>query len=510
MVEGNTKTIAKNTVLLYVRMVLSVLVGLYTSRVVLRTLGVDDYGIYSVVGGVVGMFSFLNAAMSGATSRFLTFEMGKGDFKKLQETFSTTLIIHIGIALAVLVLAETVGLWFLCHKLVLPEGRMAAAHVVYQCSVLGAMVTITQVPYSAVIIAHEKMDVYAYVELANVFMKLGVVFLLLLIAWDKLIVYSVLIFAVSVVIAMTYRVYCIRHYLESHFRWMWDKTIFKPMLNFSGWNLFSECGYAFRVHGSNIALNMFFGTIVNAAGGIASTVQGILLGFVANIVTAVRPQIIKNYSQGNLERMNTLIKSSIRLNLLLVSLVTIPVFVDAPYLLNLWLDEVPQYSVEFCQLLLFAIYITSVSQIVTIGIHATGDIRLTSIVRNVFYISTPFVIYLVLKFFPASPVLGYAIIVLNQMIVCITDIFILHRNIPYIKSWGIFWDYCKAVTIFVLIVFVMHFAKRGETATFLYFVFNCVLECGLSTAMFVGVIFGKKERQLLADIIHKTISKFKR
>lgn len=214
----NNKRIAKNTVLLYIRMFISVIVGLYTSRVVLNTLGVEDYGVYNVVGGIVAMFSFLNASMSGATSRFLTYELGKNNLFKLEQTFSSAMVIHIGIAVAVFILAETIGIWFLMNKLVIPESRMLAAHIVFQLSILAMMVTITQVPYNASIIAHEKMDVYAYVELLNVFLKLGIVFLLLLGKTDKLILYALLTFIVSLIIALIYRVYCMRHFSECHLK----------------------------------------------------------------------------------------------------------------------------------------------------------------------------------------------------------------------------------------------------------------------------------------------------
>ena len=237
-ISSNNKRIAKNTVMLYIRMGLGMVVSLYTSRVVLQTLEVEDYGIYGVVGGVVAMFSFLNSTMAGATSRFLTFEMGKGDKERLKDTFSSALIIHIGIALLVLILAETVGLWFLNNKLVIPEGRMGAAHWVFQFSVLGMFVGFTQVPYNATIIAHEKMDIYAYIELLHVFFKLGIVYLLVIGNFDKLILYALLTFVVNVIIAMIYRIYCIRHYEESKFRFIWKKDIFRPMLSFSGFNLF--------------------------------------------------------------------------------------------------------------------------------------------------------------------------------------------------------------------------------------------------------------------------------
>ena len=449
--SNDNKRIAKNAILLYFRMFISLLVSLYTSRVVLQTLGVDDYGIYSVVGGVVGIFSFLNTAMAGATSRFLTFELGVNDGTKLKYTFSSSVIIHLAIALIVVILAETVGLWMVNNKLVLPEGRLWAALITYQCSILITFVTIVRVPYSAVMIAHEQMNAYAYIEIVHVILKLLIVFLLLLGTFDRLILYAILMLIVSLIISGFYIAYCLKRFPESHFHWVYRKDLLKPMLSFSGWNMLSECGYSFRVYGSNIVLNTFFGTVVNAAGGIATTVQGTLLGFVANVVTAVRPQIIKSYSQGDLVRMNSLLSSSIRLNLFLASLITIPLFVDTPYILQLWLKDVPTYCVPFVRLLLFAIFITTVSQIVTIGIHASGKIKLSSFVRSIIYILTPVFIYVFMKWGATDPVWGYVIIVASQLIACLTDIFILHHNISFIDCWTIFFFFFFLIIISIYI-----------------------------------------------------------
>ena len=258
---SDNKTIARNSILLYLRMLLSIIVSIYTSRIVLQTLGVSDYGVYNVVGGVVAMLTFLNSAMAGATSRFFTFEMGKDDTKRLNNTFSSAMFIHIGLAAVVLIITETFGLWLLCNKLVIPEERMFAAHVVYQCSIIGMVITFTQVPYNAAIISHEKMDVYAYVELLHVFLKLGIVYLLLVGNFDKLVLYAILVLSVNVIVAMTYRIYCLKNFVETKVVFLWDKSILEPMLSFFGWNAFSGCGYSLRVYGSNIVLNTFFGTI---------------------------------------------------------------------------------------------------------------------------------------------------------------------------------------------------------------------------------------------------------
>ena len=320
--------------MLYIRMLLSVVVSLYTSRVVLEVLGVEDYGIYGVVGGVVAMFSFLNSTMAGATSRFLTFEMGLGDENRLKATFSSALIIHIGIALLVLVLSETIGLWFLNNKLVIPESRMYASHWVFQLSIIGMMVGFTQVPYNAAIIAHEKMDVYAYVELLNVFLKLGIVYLLRIGNFDKLIFYAFLVLAVNVLIAFVYRVYCVRHYDETHFKWVWDIKIMRPMFAFSVYDLFGNMCYTARLQGTNFLLNMFFGAVINAANGIASVVQGTLLNLSSSVITAFKPQIIKSYAGHDLSKFNYYINFGAKVSTALLLIITIPLFLNMPLLLS--------------------------------------------------------------------------------------------------------------------------------------------------------------------------------
>lgn len=505
-ISSNNKTIAKNTVFLYTRMLFSILVSLYTSRVVLQTLGISDYGIYGVVGGIVSMFSFLNAAMSGATSRFLTFDIGKGREVQLQKTFSSAFIVHLCIATIIFILSETVGLWILSYKLVIPEHRMVAAHIVYQCSIIGMFLSITQVPYNASIIAHEKMDVYAYVELFNVFLKLGIVYILLIGKSDKLILYALLVLSTNIIIALTYRIYCKKHYKECHIQWHVDLKTIRPMLVFSSWNILSECGYSFRVYGSNIVLNFFFGTIVNAATGIATTVQGILLGLVANVVTAVRPQIIMNYSSQNLSRMNTLTTSSIRLNLLLVSLVTIPIILDCPFIFHLWLGNIPPYSIDFCRLLLFTIYITSISQIVTIGIQATGNIKSSSIVRNIIYITTPLLIYIFLKFHPTTPIIGYIFIIISQMTVCLTDIWILHKLIPEINYTSIFADYFKAILAMILVVGLFYLLSENSSSIAAFF-FRFIAEVFVIILLFWTTMFKATEKQLIKETLKKTLRK---
>ena len=305
--DSNNKRIARNAAMLYIRMLLSVLIGLYTSRVVLQVLGVEDYGIYGIVGSVVAMMGFINASMSGATSRFISYELGRGNITFLQETFSTSFIIHVLIALIIVILGETIGLWLLCYKLVIPDERMNAAHLVYQMSILSSVISITQVPYSACILSHEKMDIYAYFELLHVFLKLIIVYLLIIIPWDKLKVYSILVVSVSIFMCLLYRIYCIRNFKEARFSLVLNKKLIRRMMSFTSQTIFAHFSYTIRQQGINFVLNILFGVVVNAASGIATTINGIISQFSQNIIVAFNPQIIKNYSKGNYEQMNRLI-----------------------------------------------------------------------------------------------------------------------------------------------------------------------------------------------------------
>lgn len=384
--KSSGKRIAKNSMALYFRMFLTMIVGIYTSRVVLNVLGVDDYGVYNVVGAVVLMMGFITASMSGATSRFLTYELGRNDKQRLAETFSSALIIHIGIALLIFVLCETIGLWFLINKLVIPEGRMTAAHVVFQLSVFGTMLGVTQVPYTAVLIAHEKMGSYAYFEIISVTLKLLIVFLLQLWDYDKLILYSILVLAVNVLMIVIYRVYCLRHFEESHFRRLWKPEILKPMLSFSGWDLFGNASNLARTQGVSMLANMFFGTVANAAIGIAFTVQNMVMQFAANVSQAVRPQVVKTYSVGDTDQMSKLIYTSAKYLYLLLLMVSVPIFMETYYVLELWLKMVPRYSVWFVRILIFFNLFSQMSIVMAMGIHATGKIKRISLINGTLYL----------------------------------------------------------------------------------------------------------------------------
>lgn len=430
--SDNNKRIARNSLMLYIRMIISTLVSLYTSRVVLNTLGVDDYGIYNVVGGVIAIFSFLNSSMSGATSRFLTYEIGQHNYRKLSDTFSAALYIHIGIALLILLIAETIGLWFMSNKLVIPDGRMFAAHIVYQCSILSMLVTVTQVPYNASIIAHEKMDVYAYVELLNVFLKLGIVFLLKIWHIDKLILYAILVLLVSIIIAVIYRVYCLSKFRECHLSGAPKMHIIKPMLSFSFWDLYGNMSVSVKQQGISFILNIFYGAAINAASGLANSVQNVILSFANNVIMAFRPQIIKQYALQNFDRMLSLIIYASKITLTLFILIGVPLYFEAEFVLKLWLQNVPEYTVFFLRVIILSGLFHLSKLIFNIGIHSTGKIKLMSFITGNLYIIIVPILYFALKLGASLDPVYYIVVVLDFMI-WLTTLLILKSLIKEIS-----------------------------------------------------------------------------
>ena len=500
---SNNKRIAKNTIMLYIRMFISMLVGLYTSRVVLATLGVEDYGIYGVVGGVVAMMGFLNASMSGATSRFLTFELGRGDKDRLAKTFSSALIVHIAIAIVVLILAETVGLWFLCNKLNIPAERMQAAHWVYQLSILSAMFGITQVPYNAAIIAHEKMDVYAYVEILNVSLKLLIVYLLCIGNFDKLILYASLMLAVSILIMMVYRIYAIRQFPETHFHWIWDKTYLRPLLSFSGWDLYGNACVIARQQGTNFLINIFYGVVYNAASGIATTVQGTISGLAFNIILAFRPQIIKQYAKGNVEDMSKLVGNAVCFTTILFGCMSIPLILETHYIMKAWLGVIPEKSEIFCQILLIASFLGLLNNIWNTCIHATGKIKEISIFSGTFFLISLPIIYVVFQF--KAPVeSAYLVFILSIVFVNVSNLLIIKKEIPKLKLNFVFLNYIKVIIVLMASYYITSLFKAQMQETFIRLLVDCFI-CWIIifASSFIFILNKKQKKSIISKICPK-------
>lgn len=371
----NNKRIAKNTLLLYVRMAIVMLISLYTSRVVLETLGVEDFGIYNVVGGVVAMFGFLNGAMSSATQRFITFALGRGDQEKLKSIFSTAVNIHIVIAVALVLLAETVGLWFLYNKLQIPAERFSAAFWVLQFSLATTAVMVASVPYNAVIVAHEKMSAFAYISILDTVLRLAAVLALPFFGADRLILYAFFLFIVQVAMRVCYNAYSRMHFPEARYSFTWSRADFKEMMSFAGWSLFGNLSGVLFTQGLNILLNMFFGPVVNAARGVAVQVQAAVQQLVSNFQLALNPQITKTYAQGDLEAMRMLMYRSSRFSFILLFAVTLPLLFEADFVLAIWLKTVPDGAPTFMRIVMCTQLLYVMSNPFIVANQATGKVR---------------------------------------------------------------------------------------------------------------------------------------
>ncbi len=403
MAETNNKTIAKNTILLYFRMIVTMVISLYTSRVVLQILGVEDYGIYQAVGGIVGFMAFINNALATGSSRFLTFGLGEGNQEKLKRIFSTTLTAHIILAVIIVLIAETIGLWFLYNKLIIPSERFDAALYTYHLSILTAFFTLTQVPYNATIIAHEKMNVYAYVSIVDAVSKLLIVYALTIGGFDKLKLYATLLCLLQVGIIIYYRFYCIHRFQESHFNFGFDKKLFREIAGFSGWSLFANGSIALNNQGVLLLLNMFFSPAVVAARAISIQVNMHANQLVTNFQTAANPQIVKLYAAKNYEGSKQLLLQTTRFSYYLMLLVSLPVCLAAQQLLQLWLGIVPEYTVVFLQLIiiqsLFQVFDTSFYR----ALYAKGQLRENALISPTLgFIQFP-IVYVLFKF-GCSPV----------------------------------------------------------------------------------------------------------
>lgn len=381
-VSANNKRIAKNAALLYVRMAVVMLLSLYISRIVLKVLGVEDFGIYNVVGGVVALFSYLNSALSAATQRYLNFEMGRNNMGALNKVFCMSINIHLLLAVIVLVFAETIGLWFLNKYIVIPSTRMYAANWVYQLSVITTFITIATIPHSAIITAHEKMSVYAFVSILEVCLKLGVVFLIQYTSNDHLIMYALLLTIITLIVRSVYVVYSLVEYKESKYRYIWDASLFKEMFGFTGWNFMGATAGIAMNQGVNILLNVFFGPIVNASRAIGVQVQQAFMQLSTNFLMAVNPQIVKSYSSGDIERMTNLVVSSSKYAFMIMAVTAMPFLVKMDFVLGVWLVDVPDGAVLFTKLLLIYQLTICLTYSVNMASQASGNVKLFQIVES--------------------------------------------------------------------------------------------------------------------------------
>lgn len=373
--SANNKRIAKNTLMLYLRMMFMMIVSLYTSRLVLQILGVEDYGIYNVVGGVISFISFLNGSLNTATQRYLNYEMGRNNVEGMKSIFSMSMICYMGIAVLALILAESVGYWFVTNKLVLPPQRLDASIWVLHFSILTFVVQLFIVPYNAAVIAHEKMSIYAYISVGSVIMRLLLIVVLQYVDYDKLYLYALMMAAATIVEAFLYWLICVRLFEECHFQWRFDKQLFKGLFSFSGWMLSGIITNLLQVQGVNMLINVFFGPAYNAARAVAIQVNGAVSSFSTNFMTAVRPQIVKMYAEGNKDGMHRLVNNSSRFSFYLLFIMILPLILNMDFVLELWLKDVPSNTVLFTQLVLVDLLIVSAYGPIAYITQASGRIK---------------------------------------------------------------------------------------------------------------------------------------
>lgn len=426
----DTKRIAKNTLLLYVRMLFGMLVSLYTSRVVLQTLGVEDYGIYNVVGGFVGMFSMVSNSLSSSVSRFITFELGRGDMDRLKRVFSTSISIHIVLALIIVALAETVGVWFLNTQMTIPDSRMTAANWVFQASLVAFVFGLLSVPYNASIVSHEHMNIFAYIGIADILLRLFIVLYIAYAPWvgDKLITYSLLLVAVSVSIQMFYMFYCRSHFNECRSKIHFYKAIFQEMGSFAFWNFIGCTAGLLKGQGVDIILNIFIGPVINAARGIAFTVNASITSFANNFMTALNPQITKSYAAGDYDYMNSLVERGSRFAFYIIFIFILPVMLETEFILHIWLGTYPEYTVSFVRLVLVLGAVDILSNTLVNLQAATGKIRNYQLaVGGMLMMNFP-LSYICLKL-GLSPVSVYIVAIVVAVCCLMLRLLFLHRMV---------------------------------------------------------------------------------
>lgn len=484
----NNKRILKNTGMLYIRMIFTVIVNLYTSRVILNVIGVEDFGIYNLVGGVVVLLAFLSSALTSATQRFLTFELGNNEIAGFQKVFSLSLLIYLGLALIIVLLLETVGIWFLHSWLQIPSGRMLAANWVYQFALISFIFSMLRTPYSAAVIAYERMSFFAYISIVDVILKLLIVYLLIILPFDKLIIYSLLVSVVTLVINLLYYFYCVMKLDGCRFSYNRDYGLFKRLLNFSGWSLLGSFSVVATNQGVNMVLNIFFGVVVNAAMGIANQVNAVAGQLLNGFQTAFNPQIVKYYAINDRDGLLSLIYRSSKFSYFLLMLVSIPLLFEMPKILFLWLYEVPQYTIEFCRLMLIASLFESLSGPLWMAIQATGWIKTYQ-----FFVSLLFLLNLLLPCVLFSlgypPMMAFVIRIFVAVALLYYRIWYLNKKIKMpIKCFfeKVIYPGVKVTFFSCIIPFILYFCFENITRFILMMIISvlssllCIYFGGLS------------------------------
>ncbi len=507
--SANNKRIAKNTLLLYVRMLLMMVITLYTSRVILNALGVEDYGIYNVVGGVVSMFSILSGSLSAAISRFITFELGKGDKERLNKVFCTAINVQLILILIITFFLETVGLWFLNNKMVIPAYRMDAAFWVFQFSVITFAVNLWSVPYNASIVAHERMSAFAYISIFDAVAKLIIAFVILNNPIDRLVYYGILVLVVGVIQRFIYTRYCQTHFEECHYIPIYDKKITYEIFGFAGWNFIGSSSVVLRDQGGNMIINLFFGPSVNAARGVAMSVSHAVTGFVSNFMTAINPQITKSYASRNYEYMFSLVFQGARLSYYILLILALPIIFTADYLLEIWLGIVPEHAADFSRLILFFAMSESLAQPLITVMLATGNIRNYQIIVGGCQLLNLPISYLFLRFgYPPEIIFIVAIVI---SILCEMTRLIMLRNMIHLSIRTFLSKvYFNVIVVTLISAILPHIVmKYLEVDDLGSFTIVCIISV-LSAAISIYIVgCDSHDKRIVNTVINKMIKKIR-
>ena len=505
--SASNKRIAKNTIVLYIRMLFLMVISLYTSRVILKALGIEDYGIYNVVGGFVSMFSMISTSLAGAISRFITFSLAKDSSERIREVFSTSIIIQMILCILLLIIAETVGIWFINNKMTIPTDRLFAANWVFQLSVLTTMIQLISIPYNGLIIAHEKMSAFAFIGMYEGIIKLLIAFIIPYSTSDSLIMYAALMCILSVSVRLLYGFYCKKHFVETKFKFLWDKVLLRQMFGFAGWNFIGTAAGVLRSQGINILINLFCGPAVNAARGIAMQVNSAVSGFCSNFTTAVRPQITKLYASEEKEAYENLVIKASKFSFFILMILCIPIIVESEYIINLWLVDVPEYTIEFVCIILLLTMIDSLSSPLVHLLLACGNIRNYQIVTGGILLLNFPLAYILLKlgYSPISTVFSTIII---SIICLITRLVFLKTLLQFpIKSFLIKVVIRSFIVFILCFLFIIPIKYFISSDNFAMFTINLILTGIICIA--ISYIFGltKSEKRFILKPIKKILKR---
>lgn len=506
--QKNKERVVFNTLFLYLRMIVTIAIGLYASRKVLHVLGESDFGIFSLVGGIVVILSFLNSGMLQASQRFLSYSLGKKDNKELIITFWATWYAHTYLAMTIVIIGEILGIFVVNYVLSIPADRIEAANWVFQCSLFTCAVSVLSVPYNSVIIAHEHMSFFAYSSILEALLKLLIIYFLLVISYDKLILYALLMLFVQTIIRFLYTIYCKRHFKECNSRRTFDWTITKEILSFAGWSFVGNFGITCRDQISNIIFNVFYQTpVVNAARGIATQVNGIISTFATNITMAINPQITKNYSSGKIHESVSLVYIGCRASFYMLTLIIVPFVVNADYVLGLWLGKVPENTSLFLYFILGVSLIYSLSQPVTIAIQATGEIKYFQICIFSLMILEVCLTYIVL-YISCSLVTALIPSVIVNIISVVVRIYLIKRKV-YAYSFRL---YFIDVVLRCLVVLIFSFSlailihQLIEYKNFVTFLFECIILTITTSIVILMLGFKQEERAIILSKVANRIN----